>query len=58
VLYFAFRTLLNFEWSVLLDNLTYLTFKRRTFETAVARAGRSLFNCPMLICQFLLERFH
>jgi hypothetical protein len=25
---------------------------------AVARADRSLFKCPLLLCQFLLERFH
>jgi hypothetical protein len=36
----------------------FLTFKRRTFEHAVALAGRSLFKCPLLLCQFLLERFH
>jgi hypothetical protein len=35
-----------------------LPFKLRTFETAVSRAGRSLFKCPLLLCQFLLERFH
>jgi hypothetical protein len=35
-----------------------LTFKLRTFETAVSRADRSLFKCPLLLCQFLLERFH
>jgi hypothetical protein len=31
-----------------------LTFKRRTFETMVARAGRSLFEFLLLLYQFLL----
>jgi hypothetical protein len=43
-------------WNCTLPQLC-LAFKRRTFETAVARAGRSLFKCPLLLCQFLLEHF-
>jgi hypothetical protein len=35
-----------------------LTFKRLTFEMAVSRAGRTLFKCPLLLCQFLLEPFY
>jgi hypothetical protein len=46
----------NFSVKILYSNA--LTFKRRTFETAVALAGRSLFKCPLLLCQFLLEGFH
>jgi hypothetical protein len=37
---------------------TALTFKRWSFDMAVARAGRNLLKCPLLLCQFLLERFH
>jgi hypothetical protein len=44
--------------AVLTAELILLAFKRRTFETAVTRAGRSLFKCPLLLCQFLLGRFH
>jgi hypothetical protein len=29
-----------------------------TFEKVVAKAGRSLFKCPLLLHQFVLERFH
>jgi hypothetical protein len=43
---------------ILLSAHVFLTFKGRTFETAVAQADRSLFKCPLLLCQFLLERFH
>jgi hypothetical protein len=39
-------------------SVPYLTSKCRTFETVEPRAGRSLFKCPLLLCQFLLERFH
>lgn len=35
-----------------------LTFKPRTYETVIARAGRSLFKCQLLLRQFLLEHFH
>jgi hypothetical protein len=34
-----------------------LAFKRRISETIVSRACRSLFKCPLLLCQFLFERF-
>jgi hypothetical protein len=35
-----------------------LTFKCRPFETMAARAGQSLFKCPLLLCQFLSERLN
>jgi hypothetical protein len=35
-----------------------LTFKRQTFESVVTRAGRSLFKCPLLLCQFLSVHLH
>jgi NADH-ubiquinone oxidoreductase chain 5 len=46
----------NLSFQILFTSVC-LTFNRQTLETIVARAGRSLFKCPLLLCQFLLERF-
>jgi hypothetical protein len=46
------------EVSMFQSLLKHLTFKHWISETAVLRAGRSLFKCPLLLCQFLLQRFH
>jgi hypothetical protein len=37
--------------------ITILIYKRRTFEAVVARAGRSLFKCPLLLSVLMSVHF-